>query len=57
MDINEKSMFYFYYRNDKNQEPIKRVYFVTSRLNAAKYFAEIKQMSLKTFLSVFAISK
>ena len=50
-------MFYFYYRNDKNQEPIKRVYFLTSRLSAAKYFAQLKNMPIKTFLSVFGVSK
>ena len=50
-------MHYFYYRNDPNREAIKRVYFTTSRLNAAKYFAELKQMSLKQFLGVFGVSK
>ena len=46
----------FYSRNDSTQEPIMTV--VTfSRLKAAKYFAECKQLPLKTFLSIFAISK
>ena len=50
-------MYYFYYRNDSSREAIKRVYFATSRLNAAKYFAEVKKMTLKQFLSVFGVSK
>ena len=50
-------MFYFYHRNDNTQEPIKKVFFTTSRLNAAKYFAEIKQMELKDFLKIFGVSK
>jgi len=53
----KKPMHYFYYKNDANQEPIKKVYFATSRLSAAKYFAEIKNMTLKQFLGVFGVSK
>jgi hypothetical protein len=46
----------FYSRNDSTQEPIMTV--VTfSRLKAAKYFAERKQLPLKVFLSLFAVSK
>lgn len=46
----------FYSRNDSTQEPIMTV--VTfSRLKAAKYFAEHKQLPLKVFLSLFAVSK
>jgi len=47
-------IFAFYYRNDKNQETIGRT-MSTSRLNAAKYFAERKQLPLKQFLKVFGV--
>ena len=50
-------MYYFYSRNDKNREPIMRSTKITSRLDAAKYFAQLKNMSLKAFLSVFSVSK
>ena len=48
--------YYFYSRNDKSQEPIMNIR-AWSRLEAAKSFAAVKQMNLKTFLSVFAVSK
>ena len=47
-------IFKFYNRNDKNQETIGRT-MSTSRLNAAKYFAERKQLPLKQFLKVFGV--
>jgi hypothetical protein len=50
-------MFYFYHRNDKSKEPIKKAFFTKSRLSAAKYFAEVKQLTLKDFLKVFGVSK
>lgn len=57
--INNKGImarYYFYSRIDQTQEPIMTC--VTfSRLKAAKYFAERKQLPLKSFLSIFAVSK
>ena len=50
-------MLYFYSKNDKTKEPIKKTFLTTSRLTAAKYFAEVKQMSVKDFLKIFTISK
>lgn len=47
-------IFKFYNRNDKNQEIIGRVV-TTSRLQAAKLFAERKQLPLKEFLKVFGV--
>jgi hypothetical protein len=48
---------YFYYsRTDSNQEPITTT-IALSRLAAAKHFAQRKQLPLKTFLQLFAISK
>ena len=47
-------VFGFYNRTDKKEEIINRkVGF--SRLEAAKYFADRKQLPLKTFLKIFAI--
>lgn len=48
-------IFKFYNRNDRNQETIGRVV-TTSRLQAAKLFAERKQLPLKQFLKVFAVT-
>jgi hypothetical protein len=48
---------YFYYsRVDSNQEPVSTT-IALSRLAAAKQFASRKQLPLKTFLSLFSISK
>ena len=47
-------IFKFYSRIDKDQETIGRT-MSTSRLNAAKYFAERKQLPLKQFLKVFGV--
>jgi len=49
-------VYYFYSRSDQAKEPIfyckaKR------RLYAAEHFAEGKRMTLKQFLSLFAVSK
>ena len=49
--------YYFYSKNDKNKEPIKGVDKINSRLEAAKYFANLKKMPLKTFLSIFSVVK
>lgn len=48
--------YYFYSKNDSAQEPIMNTR-AWSRLEAAKSFALVKQMDLKTFLSVFSVSK
>ena len=48
-------IFKFYNRNDKNQETIGRV-ITTSRLQAAKLFAERKQLLLKEFLKIFGVT-
>ena len=49
-------IFKFYNRNDKDQETIGRVV-TTSRLQAAKLFAERKQLSLKSFLKIYSVKK
>jgi hypothetical protein len=49
-------IFGFYNKIDNNQEVINRT-LSTSRLNAAKYFAERKQLLLKDFLKIFSIKK
>jgi hypothetical protein len=47
-------LFKFYSRNDKTQETIGRV-LASSRLQAAKIFAERKQLPLKEFLKIFGV--
>ena len=48
--------YFFYAKNDSEQEPISSV-LAFSRLQAAKQFANRKQLNLKSFLSVFSVSK
>ena len=48
-------IFKFYNRNDKNKETIGHVV-TTSRLQAAKLFAERKQLPLKEFLKIFGVT-
>lgn len=48
-------IFKFYNRNDRDQETIGRV-ISTSRLQAAKIFAERKQLPLKEFLKIFGVT-
>jgi hypothetical protein len=47
-------IFGFYNRTDETQEIINRTV-STSRLNAAKHFADRKQLPLKEFLKIFAV--
>lgn len=54
--MKEMKKYYFYSKTDKTSEPIAYTK-VWGRLEAAKYFAQVKQMSLKSFLSVFKISR
>jgi hypothetical protein len=48
--------YFFYSKNDSGQEPINST-FSFSRLQAAKHFANRKQLPLKTFLLLFSVSK
>lgn len=49
-------IYHFYNKSDNSQEAIGKI-IATNRLSAAKYFAAIKRMELKQFLSLFSISK
>jgi hypothetical protein len=46
----------FYSKLDKNEEIINRVV-ILSRLQAAKVFAERKQLPLKSFLKIYSVKK
>jgi len=48
--------FSFYFKDDNKKERISTVKSST-RLTAAKYFAKMKRMELKTFLSIFKVSR
>ena len=48
-------IFKFYSRKDKDKETIGRVV-TSSRLQAAKLFAERKQLPLKEFLKIFGVT-
>ena len=47
---------YYYIKGDPNQENLGKLS-TSSRLEAAKHFATQKQLSLKTFLSIWTINK
>jgi len=47
---------YYYVKNDPNKEILGKI-LTGSRLEAAKEFAGQKQLSLKTFLSIWAVDK
>ena len=47
-------IFGYYSRIDKKQEIVAKT-IGTSRLQAAKLFAERKQLNLKTFLTLYAV--
>ena len=44
----------FYSRIDSTKEPISKTYCFT-RLQAAKYFANKKQLTLKDFLKIYGV--
>lgn len=46
----------YYSKHSSSQEPFYFTWAV-SRLNAAKYFAKIKQLPLKKFLTLYKVSK
>lgn len=48
--------YYYYSKMDKTAEAVDKV-FTTGRLQAAKYFANRKQLALKDFLKIWSVSK
>lgn len=48
--------YYFFIRRDVNKEPINKTYAI-SRKHAAIKFAERKNLSLRSFLIVYEVSK
>tara|TARA_Y100000385_G_C12874735_1_gene543115 strand:+ start:405 stop:605 length:201 start_codon:yes stop_codon:yes gene_type:complete len=55
---NKKNMkeFSFYTKGDKKKEKISTIK-SPSRLSAAKYFAKLKNLNLKEFLSIWKITR
>ena len=49
-------VYYYHSRVDINKEPLSKT-MAASRYNAAKYFAERKQLSLKSFLLIYQVPK
>ena len=50
-------MIIFYRKSDKEKEPISRTKIFTKRIDAANYFAKLKNLSLKQFLELFTVEK
>ena len=48
--------YFFYSKNDSTKEPIFYCK-ESSRIRAAKKFAEGKQLDLKTFLTIYSVSR
>ena len=51
------SYCFYYIRKDESKEILGKINFTRSRLEAAKEFAGKKQLPLKTFLSIWGVSK
>ena len=51
------SYCFYYIRKDESKEMLGKVNFTRSRLEAAKIFAQQKQLPLKEFLKIFAVGK
>lgn len=56
INLSPTNKYTFSSRSDINNEPIDSVRTV-SRLLAAKYFADRKNLPLKSFLKIFKVSK
>lgn len=50
-------MIIFYQKSNKEKEPVNRTTKFTSRLEAANYFAKLKNLSLKQFLKLFTVER
>lgn len=50
-------MIIFYSKSDKTKEAVGRTSIYSSRLDAAKHFAKIKNLELKDFLRLFTVKK
>lgn len=48
--------FSFFVRRDAEQEPVSSTT-ANTRLEAAKHFAQVKRLSLKSFLTLFGVKK
>jgi len=48
--------YYFYAKNDWQQEPISYT-LSPNRLLAAKFFASRKNLTLKSFLNIYSVSR
>ena len=48
--------YYFYSKNDWQQEPISKT-LASGRLAAARYFSSRKKLSLKQFLGIYSKSR
>lgn len=48
--------YFFYSKSDSSKEPIGKIT-ALGRLEAAKFFASRKNMPLKTFLTIFSVTK
>jgi len=49
-------LYGFYIKSDPKQEIINRIVSL-SRLEAAKYFSQKKQLDLKSFLKIYSVKK
>jgi hypothetical protein len=51
------SFCFYYVRQDESKEILGKAHFYHSRLEAAKEFAQMKQLPLKEFLKIWAVGK
>jgi hypothetical protein len=50
-------VYFFYLKNDKNEEPIMCIDNVNTKEGAIRYFSIIKKMSSDIFLRLFSVGR
>jgi hypothetical protein len=50
-------MIFYYRKTDSKREPVSKTTKHNNRLDAAKYFAQLKNLSLKDFLRLFTVER
>ena len=50
-------MIIYYNKKDVTKEPVSKTNKFSSRLEAAKYFAKLKNLNLKQFLRLFTVER
>lgn len=50
-------MIIYYNSTDPNKEPIAKTNEFNNRLDATKYFSDLKRLSIRDFIKIFSVEK